>query len=64
MAPIIFRKHMIDNFAIAFFTLCIIYTAFRAAKMERFIKESDKREGHKSNRQKDEPGTLVLKKSK
>jgi uncharacterized ion transporter superfamily protein YfcC len=31
---------MIDNFAIAFFTICIIYTAFRAIKLERASKES------------------------
>jgi hypothetical protein len=31
---------MIDNFAIAFFTICVIYTAFRAIKLERASKES------------------------
>lgn len=31
---------MIDNFAIAFFTVCIIYTAYRAIKLERISKET------------------------
>lgn len=31
---------MIDNFAIAFFTICVIYTAFRAIKLERASQES------------------------
>ena len=31
---------MIDNFAIAFFTICIIYTAYRAIKLERISKEA------------------------
>lgn len=34
------EKFMIDNFAIAFFTICIIYTAFRTIKLERASKES------------------------
>jgi hypothetical protein len=35
------EKLMIDNFAIAFFTICVIYTAFRAIKLERLDKELD-----------------------
>lgn len=34
------EKFMIDNFAIAFFTICVIYTAFRTIKLERASKES------------------------
>lgn len=42
---------MIDNFAIGFFTLCIVYTAFRACKLDRASKQENTLADQNSNSQ-------------